>query len=137
MNTTNSTALQDYYAQEREALATEASVRAELRQLGVARVLVDYDGVGDSGQIEQFRYLDDSDDGQDIAVDESTNERVEALLYALLELRHGGWENDDGAYGSFCWNLVDGTLAHEHNQRYTDHHCSIHMGFGANAGEPS
>lgn len=130
-----SVALQSYYALERETLATEPAVRAELRALGVASVHAEYDGVGDSGQIDQIGYLHGSDPAQSITVGEQTHARVEALLYALLELRHGGWENNDGASGTFSWDLVEGTLNHEHQQRYTDCETSTHEGFGVDAGE--
>lgn len=129
MNTPLFSPLEAYYARERETLATQPAVRAELLQLGVVSVIAEYDGVGDSGQIEQIRYLDGADPANAISVDEQTNERVEALLYALLNLRHGGWENNDGAYGSFNWDLASETIAHEHNQRYTDHETSLHEGF--------
>jgi len=134
MNTDLSSALQSYYAREREALATEPAVRAELRALGVVTVSAEYDGVGDSGQIEQISFLDASDAAQTIQIGEATRERVESLLYALLELRHDGWENNDGAFGSFRWNLIDETIEHEHNQRYTDHETSMHEGFEVRAG---
>ncbi len=134
MNTHISSMLQDYYARERETLTTEPAIRAELLQLGVAHVHAEYDGVGDSGQIEQISYLDGSDPAQAITVGEPTNERVEALLYALLNLRHGGWENNDGASGSFRWELVDGTIEHEHHQRYNESDTSVHEGFEVNGG---
>ncbi len=137
METDFTATLEHYYARERETLTTEPAVRAELRQLGVARVQAEYDGVGDSGQIEQVSYLDHSDPAQAVTVDEPVSERVEALLYALLNLRHGGWENNDGACGSFSWNLVDGTIEHEHHQRYTETNTSTHEGFEVDAGELS
>ena len=134
MNAHISSMLHDYYARERETLTTEPAVRAELQQLGVTSVYAEYDGVGDSGQIDQISYLDGSDPAQAIVVGEPTNERVEALLYALLNLRHGGWENNDGASGSFRWVLIDGTIEHEHHQRYTESDTSVHEGFEVVAG---
>lgn len=129
-----SAALHDYYADERKALATQAAVQADLHALGIATVYAEYDGVGDGGQIEQISYFDHSDDAQPVSVDEQTNGRVEALLYALLNMRHSGWENNDGAYGNFSWNLIDGTIEHEHSQRYTEHYTSLHEGFEVDSG---
>lgn len=137
MNTSHSTVLQDYYARERETLKTEPTVRDELRRLGVTGIQADYDGVGDSGQIENISYLDGSNPPTPVTVSDATNQRVEALLYALLELRHGGWENNDGAFGSFRWNLDDGTIEHEHNLRYTEHETSVHEGFTDGTGDVS
>jgi len=134
MNTSSSTALSDYYALEREALASESTIRGELRALGIVTVEAQYDGVGDSGQIDEIKYLDDSNPAQSISVGDETHQRVETLLYALLSLRHGGWENDDGGYGSFSWNLEEELLEHVHHQRFTDCDTSVHHGFEFNTG---
>ncbi|WP_051278319.1 DUF6878 family protein [Solimonas flava] len=131
----SSTALQGYYARERETLATEPVIRAKLRELGITDVDADYDGIGDSGQIEQIAYRDRARPDQTIAVDDEIGRGVEALLYALLEFRHGGWENNDGAYGSFRWNLLGGTIEHEHHARYTEVETSVHDGFEIDAGK--
>lgn len=135
MDTFISAALNDYHARERETLATESAVRADLRALGVVLVHAEYDGVGDSGQIDRISCTDASDPAQSISVGAQTYKRVETLLYALLNLRHGGWEINDGAFGSFEWNLVDGTVKHRHCQRYTDYDTSVHQGFAVGAGE--
>jgi len=135
MNTSTSSTILDYYARERETLATEPAVREELQALGVSFVHAEYDGVGDSGQIDEIRYSDGSDPGQSVKVAAPTHDRVEALLYALLALRYDGWENNDGGFGAFHWNLVEGTIEHQHSQRYTDHVTSVHQGFGAGQGE--
>ncbi|MDP3858930.1 MAG: hypothetical protein Q8Q73_14335 [Stagnimonas sp.] len=135
MSITTSTFLKDYNARQRDILATEPALRAELSTLGISDVQADYDGVGDSGQIEDIRYLDASEPGRFIPVDTSTGRRVEDLLYALLNLRHGGWENNEGAYGSFRWHLADGTLEHDHNARFTDYSTSTHDGFEVAIGD--
>lgn len=135
MEPTISNPLKDYYAREREALAQEPAVRAELQRLNIARVDAEYDGVGDSGQLEDISFKDAS--GTDVSeqVSEQTKSHVEALLYALLNLRHGGWENNDGAFGSFRWDLSDGSMEHVHHARYTEHDTSIHGGFDTGTGE--
>lgn len=134
MNASPSTALSDYYARERETLASESVIRSELRTLGVVTVEAQYDGIGDSGQIDEIKYLDGSNPAQSISVGDETHERVETLLYALLSLRHSGWENDDGAYGSFSWDLEEELLEHVHHQRFTDCDTSVHHGFEFSTG---
>lgn len=131
---TSSKDLSDYHTEERETLNSQSAVRTELLAVGVTTVFADYDGVGDSGQIENVSYHDGSDPSEPISVDPQINDRVEALLYALLYMRHGGWENNDGAFGSFNWNLVDGTIEHEHNERFTDYDHSWHEGFEVPSG---
>jgi len=135
MSPTYSDYLKAYYARQREILTTEPALRAELAALGISDVQADYDGIGDSGQIEGIRYLDAAEPGRFIPVDAQTGRRVEDLLYALLNLRHNGWENNDGAYGAFRWHLADGTLEHEHNARFTDYSMSIYHGFEVEPGE--
>lgn len=127
MTVTTSPDLQDYYAAERASLGSESLIRNRLLALGIHEVQADYDGVGDSGQFEQFLYLHESK--QEIVVSESLHKEIEALLYALLELRHDGWENNDGAFGIFRWNLADGTIEQEHHQRFTDYDTTLHHGF--------
>lgn len=127
MTVSTSPDLQDYYATERAALGSESLVRSRLLSLGIREVQADYDGVGDSGQFEQFLYLHESK--SEISVSESLHKEVEALLYALLELRHDGWENNDGAFGIFRWNLADGTIEQAHHQRFTDYDTTLHHGF--------
>ena len=130
MSAAYSAYLKQYYARQREVIATEPALRAELRALGISDVHAGYDGIGDSGQIEDIRYLDASEPGRFIPVEAALAQRVEDLLYALLNLRHSGWENNDGAYGSFRWDLANGGLEHEHHARFTDYSTSLHDGFG-------
>jgi hypothetical protein len=37
-----------------------------------------------------------------------------------MEQEHGGWENNDGAYGEFQINVADRTIELEFYSRYTD-----------------
>jgi hypothetical protein len=50
------------------------------------------------------------------------------FFYDLLETRHAGWENNDGACGEFEWDLVADTLLHTHNDRFTDYDTTEHEG---------
>ncbi|MGB6451469.1 MAG: DUF6878 family protein, partial [Steroidobacteraceae bacterium] len=57
-NPVNSEWLDKYYRESLENLRRRLPEAARvLREAGVARVRVDYDGSGDSGQIEQIGYL--------------------------------------------------------------------------------
>jgi len=104
-------------------------VRSELTALGITRVTADYDGGGDSGQLESVRLYQGTDERTE-SVDPELVTRVEQLLYDLLEVRHGGWENNEGAFGEFQWDVVSDALTHEHNARFTDYDVSTHRGFG-------
>jgi hypothetical protein len=50
------------------------------------------------------------------------------LFYDLTQARHPGWENNDGAFGEFEWNLTGDTLTHTHNDRFTDYDTTEHEG---------
>lgn len=135
---TDSTWLREYkrHVQERADRAGESMRRltTELADLRVLRVSAEYDGYGDSGQIEEVGFFGEGD--AVIEVGAPIADAVEQLLYDLLEVRHGGWENNDGAFGTFEWQIASGGLTHEHNARFTDHDTTMHEGFGElSAGE--
>jgi hypothetical protein len=47
---------------------------------------------------------------------------LEEIFWDLIGRRHGGWENEDGAYGECRFDAMDGTVTLEVNERYTDYH---------------
>lgn len=90
-----------------------------LEAQGVVLVTVDFDGCGDSGQIESICAFDEhgevavpedklanaEDDGEPV------KDVIESLAYDLLQSEHGGWENNEGAYGEFRFDVTDRTIA--------------------------
>lgn len=105
-----------------------------LAQAGITSVLVTFDGSGDSGQIEEIDATSDAVPtllpASDVEIatplwDGSALERrccsvrdaVEALAYAFLEETHGGWENNEGAYGEFRFDVAQRTIALDYNER--------------------
>lgn len=116
--------------------ANKAALFAVLALTGITRVIVTFDGGGDSGQIEDiapFRgdeqielpvgtvevmTLDHGAD-QPVAKSLSAGEAIEELCYDLLRQKHCGWENNDGAYGEFTFNVTAGTIALDYNERFT------------------
>ena len=109
--------------------ASHTIVREALRALGVTRVTADYDGCGDSGQFESLSVFR-GDEAISQSIDDQLLEQVERLLYDLLEIRHGGWEINDGAFGEFTWDLTTDTLAQVHHSRFTDYESFEYDGFG-------
>ena len=49
----------------------------------------------------------------------SVDEAVEQLAYDFLSETHGGWENNGGAYGEFTFDVAEGTITLDYNERYT------------------
>ena len=114
-----------------------------LASVGITRVELAFDGYGDEGQIESvgafageepielpdtevtlatlgWRDTEPGDTAMSLAG------AVEHLAYDLLAATHAGWENNDGAYGTFTFSTGDRTIALEHNERFTDVQCFEH-----------
>lgn len=106
-----------------------------LASAGIVSVVVTFDGCGDSGQIESIdtrdvagdvslpnvtvdigspSYADDSVDRQTLPLADA----IENMTYDLLNSTHGGWENNDGAYGEFTFDVAARVIPLEHNDRY-------------------
>jgi hypothetical protein len=123
-----------------QAKLNEGNKRAVFDALDAANITavhVDFDGVGDSGQIDgvaAFR-------GEETAARPSTTvaiqtvswpsaeivtsqpslrTAIETLCYDYLEETHDGWENNDGAYGEFRFDVAKRTIKLEFNGRFTD-----------------
>lgn len=134
----------DYLAKE----AARNRIAAELRPAnktalfdtltaeGVVSIVVTFDGYGDNGQIES---IDARDAHGEVALPEGAIElasptydgaeverrtlpvrdAIEQLAYDLLEELYAGWENNDGAYGEFAFDVAGRTITLDYNGRYT------------------
>lgn len=107
-----------------------------LRDAGIACVAVEFDGYGDSGQIERVAFLR-SDNGEcegpaaqielrstrydGSGIDAETvplADAIERIAYRFLGDSHGGWENNEGAYGTFTFLVEPRTIGLVYNERY-------------------
>ena len=95
-----------------------------LASVNITEVLVEFDGEGDSGQIEMLTVVRN---GGPVSMPEATvrlreasfgstglvishcslREGIETLCYDFLEDEHGGWENNDGAFGEFRFHVAE------------------------------
>ena len=130
LNETSSFSLERYHKERLSNVRKNLPVAAEqLKAAGVARVDIYYDGCGDSGQIEDVRYFDAQrkwiKSPPPLTITEGA---LRELFYDLLETRHAGWENNDGAFGEFEWDLIADTLHHSHSERYTECETTEHEG---------
>lgn len=129
----------------REAIAKKvAAAKTALFDIfeshGIAFVVVGFDGCGDSGQIDGILAHDecgivDLPDVKLPAIDIETvisgagtiadtgdmtiADVIETLAYDLLASEHGGWENNDGAYGEFRFDTADHAITLGYNERFT------------------
>lgn len=120
----------------------KAKLYAKLARLGIATVLISYDGCGDSGCIESLEARDRA--GQMVQlpdrpvtielVDTKWNsskmeterfivrrkvlveEAIKSWCYDLLELHFSGWEINEGAQGTIAIDIAKKTATLEHDQ---------------------
>lgn len=114
----------------------KATLFNALTLAGVTRVVVSFDGYGDSGQIENVEAQAGGDPvtipGAAIEIAEAVwdqteprrsfvgiAEAVERLAYDVLEKTHCGWENNGGAYGDIVFDVEEEMITLDYNERYT------------------
>ena len=137
------------------AQAEQATREAELRPAnkdrlfdaltaaGISHVTVTFDGEGDSGQIEsiaawagetavdfpavEIHYAAITWDSPEVEMRQlSLEDVVEQLAYDFLSDTHGGWENNGGAYGEFCFDASARCIHLEFNERFTSSELFTH-----------
>jgi hypothetical protein len=118
-------------------LRNKATVMNTLAAAGITSAVVVFDGYGDEGQVESIEarvgettvqlpvtsivMLDADENGTTSSEREMPlNEAIENLCYGYLEEAHGGWEVNDGAYGTFTFTVADGSVVLDFNQRFSD-----------------
>jgi hypothetical protein len=115
-----------------------------LLHAGIAYVTVTFDGSGDSGQIEDIDARNPADEtvpmppaqivlaGIDWQSKEAVERRlsleqaIEEMVYDFLSDTHGGWENNDGADGEFCFDARARTIHLDFNERFTSSELYTH-----------
>lgn len=116
--------------------ANKAALFDTLAAAGITQVVVTFDGCGDSGQVENIDARSD-DDTVSLPSDEITicsaawgdpgfvaqtmtvEQAIEQLAYDFLSETHGGWENNDGAYGEFTFDVATRSISLDYNERFT------------------
>jgi hypothetical protein len=122
----------------------KAALFDALAAAGITHVVVSFDGYGDSGQIENVEVKAGD---TVVAMPEGTIEIAEAvwdqpapnrttisvadeidrLVYDFLTDTHCGWENNDGAYGDFTFDVAERTITLDYNERYIASDYSQHV----------
>jgi len=118
-----------------------------LAQTKVSSIEVSFEGCGDSGQIESVDYTDANGKGIDEAYLDKTivkgsaktsyhkwdekkkemvltearegniREIIEEICYDKLGASHGGWEINEGSYGTFYFDVSTRKVTLEYNER--------------------
>ena len=90
--------------------STRAELRTQLQQLGVETITAEYDGEGDEGQVGDPNF-------GSVEVSDNLKNAVFDLFYDLLEDHYAGWEDNEGSFGEFAWNVMADTIQLVHNTR--------------------
>ena len=130
------------YDRYRQALSdlnepNKATLFDALAAANITEVHVDFDGEGDSGQINGVVAFSGNEqidlpegtvtihqlgwgETEPTPTEITLEDAVEILCYGYLSDHHNGWENNDGAYGEFRFDVAKRTIKLEFNGRYTD-----------------
>lgn len=87
------------------------SLAEYMKQKGYSEGIVEFNGSGDDGYIEDLIYFDDIKNRDRKRVNDFN--RVEDFLYNLLNDTLGGWEINEGSYGTIHFNLEERTVVVE------------------------
>ena len=125
------TQVNDFYAQMLEAqqraaeqrVVTRVALLSELRAVGVTKIEVQYEGYGDSGNIEAVVVTPDT-----ISLSEELRRRVEDFGWDFAYALSPGFENNEGGYGELTWALEADKIDVSHSNRYIETNTTEHEG---------
>jgi len=125
-------------------IANKTALFDALAAAGITTVLVNFDGYGDSGQVERIEASAGDEDCALPPVDidvasaqwgiaailrqpKPVCEAIETLVYDVLNQTQRGWENGDGDGGEFTFDVAERTITLDYNERYMESHNSTHV----------
>jgi hypothetical protein len=122
----------------------KAALFDALAAAGITTVTINFDGYGDSGQIEAMEVRAGDEDRALPAVEVEiasaqwgsatinrqtlpVREAIETIVYDFLSQKLGGWEIDEGSYGDFTFDVAERTITLDYNQRHMESDHSQHV----------
>ena len=100
-----------------------AVLLAQLRTLGVTEVTAEYEGYGDSGNVEDITLQPSG-----IALPTDLSSQLDEFAWAFAYQQHPGFENNEGGYGTLTWDLTKDSIDLDHADRFVDSTHSYHEG---------
>lgn len=120
----NWTAIEASWQEQREAEAAarkleRVALLEALRGMEITSLEAWYDGYGDSGNVGEINLNPKTTDLGDLRV------RMEDFIWGMAYGLHPGFENNDGAEGSFTWDVTADRIDIDHANFYTarDEYC--------------
>jgi hypothetical protein len=116
----------------------KSALFAALAAAAIQTVVIEFDGCGDSGQLENITGLDAEnaeislpeeniemrevqfEGPRTLVVKRPVRDVLETLAYDFLEQTHDGWENGDGGHGEFTFDVATRSITLDYNERFTD-----------------
>lgn len=125
-------------------MSNRQAIMDALKSMGVKRVVVEYSGSGDSGQLyiikfDKFDNLDIMAESRTVNVETESKrfeegrwvrskkfeekkieDAVREFCYDELGNHHGGWETIDGSRGEFVFDVLEDKIKLSHTDFYTE-----------------
>ena len=103
--------------------ASRAELLAQLRALGISEVTAEYEGYGDSGNVEEVVVTPDT-----ITLTEELRRRVEDFGWDFAYALSPGFENNEAGYGELTWALETDKIDVSHSNRFIETDTTEHEG---------
>ena len=111
-----STILADWRAEREGALkAARIELLPQLRALCLTEVTAEYEGYGDSGNIEDVTVQPVG-----IALPDELCTKLGDFAWSVAYHQHPGFENNEGGYGTLTWDVTADSIALDHADRYVE-----------------
>ncbi|MBO6727775.1 MAG: hypothetical protein JJ911_19110 [Rhizobiaceae bacterium] len=119
----------DYMAQIAEARQKQEAALAErrkallaaLRAAGATRVIILYDGYGDSGDVNDVTI-----EPETVALGAEDAMALAAFGWDRAYALHPGFENNEGGNGEIAWDIATDTMSLTHNDCVMDYDTTEH-----------
>lgn len=85
----------------------------------INKIIAEFSGSGDSGEINDYTYLKNTDQ-IDIDITEEEQSTIEEFFDSYLSSTNYDWYNDDGGFGDVTLNLITGEITCDMNINFTD-----------------
>ena len=95
--------------------ASRAELLAQLRALGVSEVTAEYEGYGDSGNVEDVTVQP-----AEVKLPEPLATGVGDFAWSLAYHHHPGFKNNEGGYGTLTWDIALDSIILDHADRYVE-----------------
>jgi hypothetical protein len=89
----------------------------KLRGIGAAKVVAEYDGSGDSGEVNEVSARDAA--GKEVKLDEDIRKAIDDAACAFLDEYGIDWYNNEGGCGKYILDTMAATQRLEHSERVT------------------